>query len=161
MEAYCQSKTLYNLQDMIDDKTINKAEYLTLKISCIVAFLYVGFSFLMGLFFTLIIKSPNIFYGFSDLSLYISLASGKITFTFALLNIILPFIALFGLIQIWHKLRIGFWVFSIPMTILCVLPFIFINISTNEIFFLTFPMIVLTAILITVLGFNYKKLYMY
>ncbi len=130
-----------------------------LKASCFAGYIFVGIAILMGLLFIVISESPNTFRLFPEINFYVSLANGKISVNFALLSLLLPVIAFFGLVQLWYQLKIGFWLFTVPKLLLIALIFFYIDLPLIDIWYITQPLLIIAVILIMLFGLNYKKMY--
>lgn len=130
-----------------------------LKVSCYLGYFFVGLTILMGLFMIVVSGAPGAFRMFPELNFYISIAGAKITMGFALMSLIMPVIAFFGIVQLWHQLKIGFWIFVISKVTLLALPFLLIDLPVNELWMFTKPLLVVVGVLIVLFGLNYKNLY--
>ena len=130
-----------------------------LKISCYFSYFFVSLTILIGLFMIVVAGAPGAFRVFPELNFYVSLASGKISMGYALMNLILPVTAFFGIIQLWHQLRIGFWIFLVSMITLLSLPFMLVDLNLSELWLFTKPLLIITLAMIVLFGLSYKKLY--
>ncbi|GEM_PF-1166958 len=131
-----------------------------LKYSCVAGYIFVGLTILMGLLLIILSKAPNFFNVIPKIDFfYISVASGKVSLGFALMSIILPIIAFFGIVQLWYQLKIGFWIFSVSKILLISMPFLFIDLSLGDLWLIVQPLLIITIILIVLFGLNYKKMY--
>jgi len=132
---------------------------LLLKTSCLIGFIFTGITILTGLFLIVITGAPGVFRLFPEINFYVSVAGGKISLSFAIISLILPMIAFFGVVLLWQQLKIGYWIFLISKLILVALPFLLVDINANELFMFVQPMLILTVVLLILFGLNYKKLY--
>ncbi len=130
-----------------------------LKVSCYLGYFFVSLTIIVGLIMVIVSGAPRVFSMFPELNFYVSLAGGKISMGFALMSLILPVFAFFGIIQLWHQLRIGFWIFVFSKIALIALPFLLVDLSFNELWVFSQPLLIASGILILLFGLNYKKMY--
>jgi hypothetical protein len=125
-----------------------------LTVLCVIAFVHVGLSIVIGLFGTLTSTNPEWFETSGLLDLFV-LGAQEFGLFFSVILLILAIIAFFGIIQIWNLLKIGVWTFSIPMFLFVILPII--SLPAN-IWFLLIPNLIIIPALILLFILNYSKL---
>lgn len=125
-----------------------------LTVLCVIAFIHVGLSIVIGLFGTLTTSSPTWFEtsGFLDLFVW---GAQEFGLFFSVILLILSIISFFGIIQIWNQLKIGVWTFSIPMFLFVLLPLLALPAA---LWFLLIPNIIIIPALILLFILNYNKL---
>jgi len=125
-----------------------------LTVLCVIAFIHVGLSIVIGLFGTLTTSSPTWFEtsGFLDLFVW---GAQEFGLFFSVILLILAIIAFFGIIQIWNLLKIGVWTFSIPMILFVLIPLISLPATY---WFLLIPNLIIIPSLIVLFIWNYRKL---
>ncbi len=125
-----------------------------LTVLCVIAFVHVGLSIIIGLFGTLTTST----YGWFETSGMLDLlvwGAKEFGLFFSLILLILSIIAFFGIIQLWNQLRIGFWTFSIPMILFLLVPLLSLP---SGFWFVLIPNFIIVPLLIILFGFNYKRL---
>lgn len=125
-----------------------------LTVLCVIAFVHVGLSIVIGLFGTLTTTNPAWFETSGILDLFVWGAQ-EFGLFFSVILLILAIIAFFGIIQIWNLLKIGVWTFSIPMFLFVILPLISLP---SNIWFLLIPNLIIIPALILLFILNYSKL---
>lgn len=145
-------KIIYQTLDQDNKSTL-------LKTSCFLGYFFAGLTTLIGLLLVIISGAPSFLRIFPELKLFFIVAGGKITMSFAFMFLALAMVSFFGVVQIWHQLKIGFWVFAVPMLLIISLPFLMIDMHKGEILFFTQPLLAISISLIVLFGLNYKKMY--
>ncbi len=125
-----------------------------LTVLCVIAFVHVGLSIVIGLFGTLTTSNPTWFETSGILDLLV-MGAQEFGLFFSLIMLILSIIAFFGIIQIWNQLKIGVWTFSIPMILFVLIPLI--SLPTTHWFFLIPNLIIIPGLIILFI-WNYRKL---
>jgi len=125
-----------------------------LTVLCVIAFVHVGLSIVIGLFGTLTTSSPTWFETAGILDLLV-MGAQEFGLFFSLIMLILAIIAFFGIIQIWNQLKIGVWTFSIPMFLFVVIPLLALPMGY---WFLLIPNLIILPGLIILFIWNYRKL---
>jgi hypothetical protein len=77
---------------------------------------------------------------------------------YSIVAFILSVIGFIGLIQIWNRVKSGFWLFSASMLIFLLLPFIFLKVPFFWLFKTLVPFIVITGFLILLLYHNLRHM---
>lgn len=134
--------------------SVEKKRPVFLTVLCVIAFVHVGLSIVIGLFGTLTTSNPEWFETSGLLDLFVWGAQ-EFGLFFSVILLILAIIAFFGIIQIWNLLKIGVWTFSIPMLLFVVLPLI--SLPAN-VWFLLIPNMIIIPALILLFVLNYSKL---
>jgi len=125
-----------------------------LTVLCVIAFVHVGLSIVIGLFGTLTTSNPAWFETSGILDLLV-MGAREFGLFFSLIMLILAIIAFFGIIQIWNQLKIGVWTFSIPMFLFVVIPLLALPMGY---WFLLIPNLIILPGLIILFIWNYRKL---
>ena len=125
-----------------------------LTVLCVIAFVHVGLSIVIGLFGTLTSSSPTWFETAGILDLLV-MGAQEFGLFFSLIMLILSIIAFFGIIQIWNQLKIGVWTFSIPMLLFVVIPLLALPMGY---WFFLIPNLIILPGLIILFIWNYRKL---
>jgi uncharacterized membrane protein len=131
---------------------------LFITVLCIIAFVHVGLSIVLGLFSTIASSIPSAFRAIPYLEDISGMAATLGGLLFSGVSLMLAIIAFFGIIQIWNMLKIGFWTFSISMILFLIAPFVILNLSFNWIFYITLPNLIIIPILILLFAFNLNRL---
>ncbi|MFN2394579.1 MAG: hypothetical protein ABR597_02710 [Bacteroidales bacterium] len=134
--------------------TTEKKRPVFLTVLCVIAFVHVGLSIVIGLFGTLTTSNPEWFETSGLLDLFVWGAK-EFGLFFSLILLILSIIAFFGIIQIWNQLKIGVWTFSIPMFLFIIIPLLALPTSF---WFLLIPNLIIIPVLILLFIMNYRKL---
>lgn len=134
--------------------SVEKKRPVFLTVLCVIAFVHVGLSIVIGLFGTLTTSNPTWFETSGLLDLFVWGAQ-EFGLFFSVILLILAIIAFFGIIQIWNLLKIGVWTFSIPMFLFVILPLI--SLPAN-VWFLLIPNLIIIPALILLFVLNYSKL---
>ncbi len=125
-----------------------------LTVLCVIAFIHVGMSILVGLIGT--ITSPEL--GWFETSglfgLFTDSMSNLLGLFWSVVMLVLAIIAFLGIIQIWNMLRIGVWTFSIPLFLSIVLPLILMGPG----WWILIPNIIIIFFLVFLFALNYEKL---
>jgi len=125
-----------------------------LTVLCVIAFVHVGLSIVIGLFGTLTSSNPEWFETSGILDLFVWGAQ-EFGLFFSVVLLLLSIIAFFGIIQIWNLLKIGVWTFSIPMLFFVLIPFVALP---SGLWILLIPNLIIIPLLIILFIFNYKRL---
>lgn len=125
-----------------------------LTVLCVIAFVHVGSSIVIGLFGTLTRSSPAWFETSGLLDILVMRAQ-ELDIFFSIILLILSIIAFFGIIQIWNLLKIGVWTFSVPMFFFVLVPLITLQ---KVYWFLLIPNLIIIPPLIILFIWNYHKL---
>ncbi len=125
-----------------------------LTVLCVIAFVHVGLSIVIGLFGTITTSNPTWFETSGILDILV-MGAKEFGLFFSLIMLILSIIAFFGIIQIWNQLKIGVWTFSIPMFLFILIPMLTLPISR---WILLIPNLIIIPGLIILFIWNYRKL---
>ncbi|MFN3557102.1 MAG: hypothetical protein ACK4VN_14175 [Bacteroidales bacterium] len=125
-----------------------------LTVLCVIAFVHVGLSILIGLFGTLTSSNPGWFETSGMLDLFVWGAK-EFGLFFSLVLLLLAIISFFGIIQMWNLLKIGVWTFSIPMVIFLLVPFLSLP---SGLWFVLVPNLIIVPLLILLFILNYRKM---
>jgi hypothetical protein len=144
----------------MEENTTHQPQHrpLFITVLCVIAFVHVGLSIIIGLFSTIASGIPSAFRAIPYLEDISGMAATIGGLLFSGVSLLLAIIAFFGIIQIWNMLKIGFWTFSISMILFLIAPFVILNLSFNWILYITLPNLIIVPILILLFGLNYKKL---
>ncbi len=141
---------------MENDNTMpqEKKRPVFLTVLCVIAFIHVGMSILMGLIGT--ITSPELgwFHTSGMFGLFSEGMSHLLGLFWSVVMLILSIIAFFGIIQIWNMMRIGVLVFSIPLFLTIIIPLILMGGS----WWILIPNIIILFFLIFLFALNYERL---
>jgi hypothetical protein len=77
---------------------------------------------------------------------------------YSIVAFILSLIAFIGLIQIWNRVKSGFWLFSASMLVFLLLPFIFLKVPFFWLFKTLVPFIVISGLFILLLYHNLRHM---
>lgn len=126
-----------------------------LTVLCVIAFIHVGTSIVVGLFGTLM--SPQL--GWFETSGLFGLFADGMSHLFGLfwsiVMLLLSIIAFLGIIQIWNMMRIGVWTFSIPLFFTILLPLFLMGVG----WWILIPNIIIIFFLVFLFALNYQRLY--
>lgn len=125
-----------------------------LTVLCVIAFVHVGLSIVIGLFGILTSSSAGWFETSGMLDLFVW-GAREFGLFFSVVLLLLAIIAFFGIIQMWNSLKIGVWTFSIPMTIFLIIPFVTLP---SGLWFVLIPNLIVIPLLIILFALNYKKM---
>lgn len=125
-----------------------------LTVLCVIAFVHVGLSIVIGLFGTITTSNPTWFETSGILDILV-MGAKEFGLFFSLIMLILAIIAFFGIIQIWNQLKIGVWTFSIPMFLFILIPLLALPVAR---WILLIPNLIIIPGLIILFIWNYRKL---
>jgi hypothetical protein len=134
--------------------SVEKKRPVFLTVLCVIAFVHVGLSIVIGLFGTLTTSNPTWFETSGLLDLFVWGAQ-EFGLFFSVILLILSIIAFFGIIQIWNLLKIGVWTFSIPMFFFILLPLVALP---KSMLFLLIPNLIIIPSMIILFILNYNRL---
>ncbi len=139
---------------MESEIVMEKKRPVFITVLCVIAFLHVGMSILTGVI--AIIMSPELgwFRPTGVFGLFTDGLSSFFGFYWQLVMLVLSIISFFGIIQIWNMLRLGVFLFSIPLFINIIIPLIKLGIA----WWILIPNIILIFFLIFLFALNYQKL---
>jgi len=126
------------------------------KVLCVMGFIFGGFTLIYSLFFLILGGIQNdllefVRPGIMPLSWYP--VSGMV---YSIVAFVLSVSAFIGLIQIWNRVRTGYWIFSVSMLLFLLLPFIFFEVPFLWLFKTLSPYIVITGLFIMLFHYNMK-----
>lgn len=125
-----------------------------LTVLCVIAFIHVGLSILMGLIG--IITSPELgwFETTGMFGLFSEGMSHILGLEWSIVMLILSIVAFLGIIQIWNMMRMGVLLFSIPLFLTIIIPLIHMGGS----WWILIPNIIILFFLIFLFALNYERL---
>jgi len=144
----------------MEEIQISQPKYrpLFLTVLCVIAFVHVGLSILIGLFSTIASGIPDAFREVPYLDDFGGMAASMMGLLFSIIALLLAIIGFLGIIQMWNQLKIGFWTFSVSMVLFLVAPFVILTLPFKWVLYITLPNLIILPALIILFGFNYKKL---
>ncbi|HSV87602.1 MAG TPA: hypothetical protein VLH61_03080 [Bacteroidales bacterium] len=136
----------------------NQEKTLSFKVLCVFAFVFGGFTLVYSIFILLNgLGQPSVLDGFR-IELFpedLRLVSRQIV---SALGFLLAVFTFFGIIQLWNKVKAGFWVFSISIFLFLLLPFIFLEVSFFWLFRTLLAYILITGLFIVLFRNNLKNM---
>ncbi|TVQ14865.1 MAG: hypothetical protein EA361_07005 [Bacteroidetes bacterium] len=141
---------------MENDNTIpqEKKRPIYLTVLCVIAFIHVGMSILMGLVGTIMSPELGWFETSGMFGLFTEGMSHLLGLFWSVVILLLSIIAFFGIIQIWNMMRIGVLVFSIPLFLTIIIPLILMGGG----WWILIPNIIILFFLIFLFALNYERL---
>lgn len=124
------------------------------KVLCVMAFIFGGFTLVFSLFFMILGGIQNDLLEFMRPGL---LPYNLLPFAgliYSIISFVLSVTAFVGLIQMWNRVEVGYWFFSISMLLFLVLPFIFLKVPFLWLFKTLTPFVVITGFFILVFYYN-------
>ncbi len=129
-----------------------------LTVLCVIAFIHVGLSIILGLFSTIASGIPSAFRALPYLDDFGGMAATLAGLLFSAIALILAILAFLGIIQMWNMMRIGFWTFSVSMVFFLLAPFAILSFPLKWILYITLPNLIIVPMLIILFAFNYKHM---
>jgi len=125
---------------------------------CIAAFILGGVFIIVGIFSTIASKNYQIF---SFLPVLENAGFGVqafIGFAFSIIYLLLSIVAFIGIIQMWHMLKIGYWIYFFSHLLILILPFFLVRMPVQMLLKFMSPMIIFIPVFLILFGLNYRKL---
>ena len=130
----------------------NRPTFLT--VLCVIAFIHIGVSIIMGAFGILMSPELGWFKSSGVFGLFTDSMNHLLGLTWSLVMLVLSIIAFIGIIQIWKMKRLGVYLFSIPLFITIILPLILMGMG----WWILIPNIIVIFFLIFLFALNHEKL---
>lgn len=124
------------------------------KVLCVMAFIFGGFTLVFSLFFLILGGIQNDLLEFMRPGL---LSQNLVPFAgliYSIIAFVLSVTAFVGLIQMWNRVELGYWIFSFSMLLFLILPFIFLKVPFFWLFKTLSPFVVITGIFIILFYHN-------
>jgi hypothetical protein len=134
--------------------TQEKIRPVFLTVLCVIAFLHVGMSIITGTIGTLMSPELGWFRATGLFALFTDGMSSLLGLFWSVVMLLLSIIAFVGIIQIWKMMRLGVWLFAIPLFFTIIIPLIKLGIA----WWILIPNITIIFFLIFLFALNYQKL---
>lgn len=126
------------------------------KVLCVMAFIFGGVTLIFSLFFLILGGIQNELLEFIRPGIMPASWIPVGGLIYSIVAFVLSVVAFVGLIQIWNRVRIGFWIFSISMVLFLILPFIFLEMPFFWMIKTLSPFLVITGFFILLFHYNIK-----
>jgi len=134
--------------------TQDKTRPVFLTVLCVIAFLHVGMSIITGTIGTIMSPELGWFKATGLFALFTDGMSSLLGLFWSVVMLFLSIIAFVGIIQIWKMMRLGVWLFSIPLFFTIIIPLIKLGIA----WWILIPNITIIFFLIFLFALNYQRL---
>ncbi|MEE4177559.1 MAG: hypothetical protein V2I46_08615 [Bacteroides sp.] len=124
------------------------------KVLCVMAFIFGGITLVFSLFFLILGGIQNDLLEFMRPGILPPNLVQVAGLIYSIVAFILSVTAFVGLIQMWNRVEVGYWIFSISMLLFLVLPFIFLKVPFLWLFKTLSPFVVITGIFILLFYHN-------
>jgi hypothetical protein len=128
------------------------------KVLCVMAFIFAGFTLIFSLFFLILGGIQNELLEFIRPGIMPASWIPVGGLIYSILAFVLSLVAFVGLIQIWNRVRLGYWIFSISMVLFLILPFIFLEVPFFWMIKTLSPFLVITGFFILLFHYNIKHM---
>jgi hypothetical protein len=142
--------------------TVSQSVYperpLSYNVLCVLAFGFGGISIMVNLF---LILSGSLAYAYREFPVMMQLLGSAAEYNgmiYSVLGLILSIVAFLGVIQMWHQMRSGFWIFTFSKLAYAVLPFILLDIPVKHLIHLMLPFYILVIFFVTLFSYNLKHM---
>ncbi|MFW5725524.1 MAG: hypothetical protein ACOCX0_03680 [Bacteroidota bacterium] len=125
-----------------------------LTVLCVIAFLHVGMSIIMGLVGTIMSPELGWFRPTGIFSLFTDGMNHLLGLRWSVVMLVLAIVAFVGIVQIWKMKRLGVWLFSIPLFLTILLPIVLMGPG----WWILIPNIIMIFFLIFLFALNYERL---
>lgn len=126
------------------------------KVLCVLAFIFGGFTLIFSLFFMVLGGFRNDLIEFVRPGIMPQNWYPISGLVFSTVCFILAVAAFVGLIQIWNRVKKGYWVFSVSMMLFVILPFVFLQVPFFWLFKTLIPFLLITGFFILLFHYNMK-----
>lgn len=124
------------------------------KVLCVMAFIFGGFTLIFSLFFLILGGIQNDLLEFMRPGILPQSLVPVAGLIYSIIAFILSVVAFVGLIQMWNRVELGYWIFSASMFLFLVLPFVFLKVPFFWLFKTISPYVVIAGIFIILFHFN-------
>ena len=124
------------------------------KVLCVMAFIFGGFNLVFSLFFLILGGIQNDLMEFMRPGILPQSLVSVAGLIYSIVAFILSVTAFVGLIQMWNRLEVGYWMFSLSMLLFLILPFVFLKVPFLWLFKTLSPFLVITGIFVMLFYFN-------
>jgi len=128
------------------------------KVLCVMAFIFGGFTLIFSLFFLILGGIQNDLLEFLRQGILPQNLMPLGGLIYSIIAFVLSVVAFVGLIQIWNRVRLGFWIFSISIFLFLLLPFIFLQVPFLWLFKTLSPFLVIAGLFILLFHFNIRHM---
>ncbi len=128
------------------------------KVLCIMAFIFGGFTLIFCLFFLILGGIQNDLLEFMRQGILPRSLEPLGGLIYSISAFVLSVVAFVGLIQIWNRIRLGFWIYSISMLLFLILPFVFLKVPFLWLFKTLSPFVVITGLFILLFHYNIRHM---
>ncbi len=128
------------------------------KVLCVMAFIFGGFTLIFSLFFLILGGIQNDLLEFMRPGILPEKLMPLGGLIYSIIAFVLSVVAFVGIIQIWNRVRLGFWIFSISIFLFLLLPFIFLRVPFLWLFKTLSPFLVIAGFFILLFHYNIKHM---
>lgn len=122
------------------------------------AFIFGGFTLIFSLFFLILGGIQNDLLEFMRPGIMPQSWEPLGGLIYSIIAFVMSVVAFIGLIQIWNRVRLGFWIFSISIFLFLMLPFLFLQVPFLWLFKTLLPFLMIAGLFI--LLFHHNTRYM-
>jgi len=122
------------------------------------AFIFGGFTLIFSLFFLILGGIQNDLLEFTRPGILPQSLEPLGGLIYSISAFVLSVVAFVGLIQIWNRVRLGFWIFSISMLLFLILPFVFLKVPFLWLFKTLSPFVVIAGLFILLFHYNIRHM---
>jgi hypothetical protein len=122
------------------------------------AFIFGGFTLIFCLFFLILGGIQNDLLEFMRQGILPRSLEPLGGLIYSISAFVLSVVAFVGLIQIWNRIRLGFWIYSISMLLFLILPFVFLKVPFLWLFKTLSPFVVITGLFILLFHYNIRHM---
>lgn len=126
-----------------------------MTVLCVIAFIHVGTSIIMGFIGTIMSPELGWFENRGIFGLFTEGMSSILGLLWSVVMLILSIVSFIGIIQIWNMMRIGVYLFSIPLFLTIILPLILMGAGW---WWILIPNIIIIFFLVFLFALNYERL---
>lgn len=141
---------------MENQETMSQARQrpIFMTVLCVIAFIHVGASIVMGLIGTMMSPELGWFETRGIFGLFTEGMNSILGLFWSVVMLLLSIISFLGIIQIWNMMRIGVYLFSIPLFLTILLPLILMGVG----WWILIPNIIIIFFLVFLFALNYERL---